>query len=723
MESILRYEIGLAVYGYEPFVEEFLIIPEKASFNRIEACLAGAPLFLHNDARWTIDCALLEGTADTSMHERIALILDTINEVAFVPDGFRPRRQQIKVAINLLCADDHNESGTKPDIIQSRPGSEGAHHWGCVEFFAECKGNKSGVSEEAQFSHALLQLARYARATVVHQIPRRHVFAIAFYRTKAIFVRLDRAGIIHSPPIDLKRDFRKFALAAAGLFALDPHSFGYDTRFSFSPPLTGTPKDLEVKRELRIKLGESLWRVLEIVCHRKCLVGRATLVLRLSRLELPSQRAVLKCIWRSNSRPDEGAQLALFKDNLGICKCRWNECGDSTEVGNKDALSSSLYMKSFKPSLPETQSITLPPDISTGSGGSSVLSFTHQETTHMSRQNRVAPVEVRVCSTILMEEAVPLWQIKRLPHLLRVLRDALVGLAGIADKGMVHRDISDGNILCDHPSLILVSDGDAEEHWDLYSNATFHTPSLREDISINDQPGNESDAESVTGQSSTSQLFDQDSDSLSDITADTQLNSLPLAWESGVISSETYQAYVQQRYDKLRCTGKLYDLEFAIKQNQLESEKRGVELTGTPAFISAALLLDTQKRHTFVHDLESIFWVLVWVLVNHTDPGKVPNEHARGVINTLCKENDEDLGNAKVSFALRPRHIAQTIRSLGNGWEAAERLVTQFAGFLRDNLYGEGEDEGDESGSWSKIKSVIDMFDESISQLPFDQAE
>ncbi|KAB5587294.1 RNA-directed RNA polymerase L [Ceratobasidium theobromae] len=50
-----------------------------------------------------------------------------------------------------------------------------------------------------------------------------------------------------------------------------------------------------------------------------------------------------------------------------------------------------------------------------------------------------------------MVVGVGLWRIKRLPHLLRVLRDALVGFAKICWESKIHRDVSEGNILCALP--------------------------------------------------------------------------------------------------------------------------------------------------------------------------------------------------------------------------------------------------------------------------------
>jgi hypothetical protein len=427
MEAVLREEINLAVYQYPNFVDEFLSIRDKARYRGILNELVTAPLFRHNDNDWSVDCDALDGPEDTVTHVAAALILDTISQAAFRPDQFRPvHREVVPLGHQPMRADDPNDTDTVPDIIQAETGPDGTRHWANAEFFAECKGRSKATGSKEQISKALLQLARYARATLIHQIHRRHVFSVAICGAEAIFVRLGRTSILHSPPIDLRTSFKQFALAAAGLFALDPEGFGYDTRFYFWPPLTGLANDHAVSRELRVKAERKRWTVMEIICQRKCLVGRATLVLLLSRVTSRKHRAVLKSIWRDQSRTDEGENLAEFKGCPGICQCRWSQSGGSTAVHDKDAMSPSPYMKSFYPPLPKEQVDKLRSSTSAKSSTSS-RNLTSSVSRAKHQQYRTAPPEDRIHSMILMDEGVGLWRVKRLPHVLKVLRDGLVG--------------------------------------------------------------------------------------------------------------------------------------------------------------------------------------------------------------------------------------------------------------------------------------------------------
>ncbi|KAB5587342.1 hypothetical protein CTheo_9223 [Ceratobasidium theobromae] len=143
--------------------------------------LAQEPLFNHREQPWTIDCTNLAKEA-TPAHQTVAKILDTISKAAFERDQFRPVHETIRPPRKPMNADDADDALTQPDVVQVCMDSEGKSHWAEMEFFAEYK------STPKQLHEALLQLARYARATLIHQIYRLHVFAIAVCGTEATFI-------------------------------------------------------------------------------------------------------------------------------------------------------------------------------------------------------------------------------------------------------------------------------------------------------------------------------------------------------------------------------------------------------------------------------------------------------------------------------------------------------------------------------------------------------
>lgn len=61
----------------------------------------------------------------------------------------------------------------------------------------------------------------------------------------------------------------------------------------------------------------------------------------------------------------------------------------------------------------------------------------------------------------------------------------------------------------------------------------------------------------------------------------------------------------------------LIDLDLALKeQREQPSGARGK--TGTRAFMAIGLLLG--EKHSFMHDLESFFWVIFWICIHYDGP-------------------------------------------------------------------------------------------------------
>ncbi|KAL4861003.1 hypothetical protein BDV12DRAFT_191375 [Aspergillus spectabilis] len=61
----------------------------------------------------------------------------------------------------------------------------------------------------------------------------------------------------------------------------------------------------------------------------------------------------------------------------------------------------------------------------------------------------------------------------------------------------------------------------------------------------------------------------------------------------------------------------LIDLDLAIRE-QREGPSGARAKTGTRAFMAIGLLLG--KRHSFMHDLESFFWVILWICIHYNGP-------------------------------------------------------------------------------------------------------
>ncbi|KAL5430091.1 hypothetical protein PMIN06_012610, partial [Paraphaeosphaeria minitans] len=64
----------------------------------------------------------------------------------------------------------------------------------------------------------------------------------------------------------------------------------------------------------------------------------------------------------------------------------------------------------------------------------------------------------------------------------------------------------------------------------------------------------------------------------------------------------------------------IIDLDLAIKERR-EKSSGAHGKTGTRAFMAIGVLLD-DENHSFMHDLESFFWVLFWICVHYTGPSQ-----------------------------------------------------------------------------------------------------
>lgn len=65
----------------------------------------------------------------------------------------------------------------------------------------------------------------------------------------------------------------------------------------------------------------------------------------------------------------------------------------------------------------------------------------------------------------------------------------------------------------------------------------------------------------------------------------------------------------------------IINLDFAIKEEQNEFSGAQSKV-GMRAFMAIGVLYG--KKHTFMHNLESFFWVFFWICINYSEPNKKP---------------------------------------------------------------------------------------------------
>ena len=76
-------------------------------------------------------------------------------------------------------------------------------------------------------------------------------------------------------------------------------------------------------------------------------------------------------------------------------------------------------------------------------------------------------------------------------------------------------------------------------------------------------------------------------------------------------------------------------IDFGLSVEKTRDKPSGARRTGIRAFMAIGVFLG--QRHSFMHDLESSFWVLFWIYIHYDGPGReraVPRFEQRNYVNT-----------------------------------------------------------------------------------------
>ncbi|KAG9098850.1 hypothetical protein FRC07_010580 [Ceratobasidium sp. 392] len=667
MEEILKYELHGQVFKHQKFFDEFLVRDEAIQAevrDRIVASGGLQPnLYLgvnDNDNRWTIHGTIARQRNEKAVYRVLADMLNVIGRAAYETyqrlypeEQFRQSyRPFYNHSSSYALWDSPSDAATSPDLVMSHDLALGPDqkraHWGDMELLIECK----SISDKDHRNEAYLQLARYARTVFAHQIYRLHVFGFSLCGSIVNFVCFDRSGLLHSVDVDLSvaADAHSFVEHIITLLTINPEKFGYDIRYSF-------------RRNDERQMVETLFKfdgdhdplaVSELLCYRKCCCGRATCVCALG------EDLVHKSIWRPEDRTDEGVTLSLFEGVFGVCQVKaFNHEKYDTKLLYPKELVNSDSASFFSPS-----SSTDAP--ASGASASSIHSQRGSRpfNSEVHRSN-AAPVSgptptgrisrgIRIKSDILMPRGASLFDVQSSLHLVMAIHDALLGIMAFTEAGKIHCDISAYNLLLINP----------KKH---YGEKGWHkAPKVHPNADI----------WNITGKG----------------TISTSNNAAPTAATSTSQSTCPRMKNVNKVGRGPVCV--IHDTEFTVDENRKRDEVHK-DQTGTPAFISAQLLarfLTEQgpATRTFMHDVESLFWILLWVLAHHSrdkDEWKV-NDSAKHVIGMLSQNSLEHFRHYKQLLLGDQRELRTCISKLDNDWSRdLADLIGHLANFLFMYLY------------------------------------
>ncbi|CAE6529582.1 unnamed protein product [Rhizoctonia solani] len=723
MDDYLEDEMRGAIFCDPKFPENFLGIGEEW-LQSVRAELQRIPKNIQRELKDSI-------TAERDLYEPILGVLQSIKDAV---DTVRAAHNLGALGTNFcdshttaIPGDDPDTHLIKPDLVLFESNDRNQHHWETLMMPIEVK------AKHTYRKVGMKQLTRYARAVFAHQIHRRHLYGMVICKWAATFVRFDRCGIVHSEPIDMLHSPRTFREAFAGLMMMDRNAFGYDTAFSteripagrleyfvdlpaaaFPPDNTGsgvesptssTDSNADSTRQssMRRQLPTRRFKVMERLCHRKSIQGRATIVLRLrevrkreeepepgsvsahpmTRSRTQSQRGeptweevpegreyALKLMWRDPSKLQEGKILRHLVGEYGVAQCQWysdvlewdatchgpeaTSCGVCCDITPAQAVVRQVRnLRDLDIEVAPEKGEDEPQYVEVDTDDYVGELYTH-------RMARIYTWALLVTVGRL------LWTAKSLRELLEAFLDGLLGYWQTFNNGLLHRDISDGNVLIAEPGP-----GYDQRKWKPDRGAT-----VQEDGQPAIETENDQLAESKRlAQETIIQLGRDPIGFLSDYDLAATHGGMGSAifGHTPTANGESYfqipntehaidiepnakrlrkdedNAYVSSAPGASNAREEKKPEEFKSSPFKVSGHKsyRPIDFrTGTPTFMSIRVLLvelGTPYDHRFTDDLESFFWLIFWCVVQHVDRNS--DDEGEGGDDEDEGGDDEDKGN------------------------------------------------------------------------------
>ncbi|KDR80926.1 hypothetical protein GALMADRAFT_136004 [Galerina marginata CBS 339.88] len=353
------------------------------------------------------------------------------------------------------------------------------------------------------------RLANGAQEVFFSQDGRRFHIGVSFTAYDIRLHVFDRAGLVGSRSFNLRQQPSKFLHCVAGLLLADFSAIGYD------PSITRTPDD---RRFITIDGKE--YELLEPVFVNEDIWGRGTLCWRGHR---DGVDYAIKDVWALFQSDQDHSEADILRRASGVEGMAQIVADEVVQIDGKDDSTANIR---------------------------GVLETTIKKCSQKVL-DWVKTLEVRVHRRIVTTPfGRELSHFSSKKELLSVFIDAIAAHERLVHKGILHRDISYGNILLYRPPAEAAETMEEEQE-----------PSLEK-------------ASKVGGQK-----------------------------------------------------GLLIDLDFATFMDEQRKEPNDKEPIGTTPFIAVELLMGLageETRHEPRHDLESFFYVLLWMCWNFAGPNNTP---------------------------------------------------------------------------------------------------
>ncbi|KAL5636331.1 hypothetical protein ACGC1H_004967 [Rhizoctonia solani] len=594
----------------------------------------------------------------------------------FIPD----QPQFINTSTYTIRSDRSETELIKPDFVLFEDVDDKHKHWEHVRMPIEIK-KLTGYHKAA-----MKQLSRYARAVFAHQLHRRHLYAMMVCSTEATFVRFDRAGILYSRRVNLRTDSKAFTYAFASLLMLDRIDQGYDPAFTCEinqdgrldyyvdlPASAFTAKKPSTESAASEETETHRFVVVDRLCHRRSICGRATIVLRIRRVEDSGdgEEYILKIMWRDPERGAEGDVLRKVKGRFGLAQYVWHgdafgKCRCSLKANGKWECTKCVAETAKIGEMEVCDQLTdiaieVPPE----DGKDPELKLVDTSVCHPISQKR----PYRICVFLVMSsKGVPLDKAESPRQFMQAVLDAILGYWGLFNIGILHRDISEGNVL-------MLSPGQHLDRDDILDDTN-----ITDEVLIESEKKLREVLDQLGGREPTGMLSDLDLYSIHSLvspdippidspkcsvsssggevlaTPSTPVRpSSPSSRASGFVRSreEEEDTTEDERGPKKRktltcpdgvpATTRVGPARSHVSSRDQEGNRLIDFRTGTPAFMSIRVVkvsVGERYHHSFLDDIESFFWLILWSAAAHLDPAaERPTAAAQSMLNLLNQED------------------------------------------------------------------------------------